>query len=122
MYLILRVGLEREATADPIYSNWRPNVGLGFGAELPYGFHVYVEPSVYWSNYDAARWVVKNGAFAQATEHSFTQRYSVSVSNNKLDIWGFVPTLTISYARRDSNIWQREYDKTAIEFRMQQRF
>lgn len=55
-------------------------------------------------------------------EHSFNQKYSLSLSNNKFDIWGFIPTLTFSYTRRDSNIWQREYDKYTAEFTFQQRF
>lgn len=121
-YIILRGGLERETTNDDIYSNWRPSVGVGFGAELPFGFHVYVEPNFSWANYDGARWVVDNNEFTERREHDFIQRYSMSVSNNKLDIWGFVPTVTVSYTKRDSNIHQREYDKTTVEFTMQQRF
>ncbi len=73
-------------------------------------------------NYDGPRWVVKNNQFAEITERDFIQRYAVSLSNSKLDIWGFVPTITISYTKRDSNITAREYDKTSIEFNMQQRF
>lgn len=101
---------------------WQPNISVGIGAELPWGFHVYAEPSVYWTRYDDPRWTVKDNTFQEITEHDFTYRYALSLSNNKLDIWGFVPTMTVSYTRRESNIWQREYDKTAIEFTMQQRF
>ena len=121
-YIILRGGLEREIANDNIYSNWRPSVGVGFGAELPFGFHVYIEPNFSWANYDGARWVVDNNDFTEKCERDFIQRYAISISNNKLDIWGFVPTVTLSYTKRDSNIWQREYNKTAVEFTMQQRF
>ena len=121
-YLILRGGLSREYTASDIYKNWRYSTSLGFGSELPWGFHVYLEPSFSWTNYDGPRWAVKDGDFTQITERDFTQRYSVSVSNNKFDIWGFVPTLTFSYTNRDSNIKNRGYDKMSVEFNMQQRF
>lgn len=122
VYAVLRTGITREVAKNSIYSYWLPNLGFGVGAELPWGFHVYAEPSVYWSMYDDPKWVVKDNQFKQITEHDFTHRYSVSLSNNKLDIWGFVPTITVSYTKRESNIWQREYDKTALEFSMQQRF
>lgn len=122
VYAVFRTGLSREVAKNPIYSYWSPNVGVGIGAELPWGFHMYAEPSVYWSWYDDPKWVVKDNRFKQITEHDFTHRYAVSISNNKLDIWGFVPTLTVSYTKRESNIWQRKYDKTALEFSMQQRF
>jgi tetratricopeptide (TPR) repeat protein len=121
-YILFRAGLDREITATPAYANWRPFAAVGFGAELPYGFHIYLEPSVRWAIYDSQRWIVKNGAFAKLAERDFTQRYSVSISNNNLEIWGFVPALTFSYTNRGSNIWQREFDKYAIEFTMQQRF
>lgn len=122
MSVVLRGGLEYEDTRDDIYTNTRPSVGIGLNNELPWGFYLYLEPYFYWSNYKGARWVVKDNQFTQIKEHSFTQRYSASVSNNKLDIWGFVPTLTVSYTKRDSNIWQREFDKWSAEFTMRQRF
>ena len=125
-YLILRGGVDRDTAKRDYYANWRYSTAIGFGSELPWGFHVYIEPSVYWTNYDAARYfvVIQDNRITQKkmTEHDFTQRYAVSVSNNKFDIWGFVPTLTFSYTNRDSNVKNREYDKTTIEFTMQQRF
>lgn len=121
-YLVLRTGVAREYAKNDIYKNWRYTVALGFGAELPLGFHVYIEPSLGWTRYDGARWAVVNNDYIKITEHDFMHRYSVSLSNNKFDIWGFVPTLTFGYTRRDSNIKNRGYDKMAIEFHMQQRF
>ncbi|MDR2685514.1 MAG: surface lipoprotein assembly modifier [Rickettsiales bacterium] len=122
MYIILRSGLDREITIDLIYSNWRPSVGAGFGIELPARFSVYFDTNFYWQDYDGQRWIVKDNSFSQVAEHNFTHRYAVSVSNSKFRVWDFAPMLTFSYTRRDSNIWQREYDKWAIEFSMQQRF
>ena len=122
LYSLLRTGISREDTVNSSYSYWQPNIAIGVGTELPYGFHLYVEPAFYWSIYDDPQWVVKDNDFAQITEHDFVQRYSVSLSNNKFDIWGFIPTFTVSYTKRDSNIWQKEYHKTTLEFTMQQRF
>ena len=121
-YLVLRTGVAREYTNSDIYKNWRYTVGFGVGAELPWGFHLYIEPSFGWTCYDGARWAIVNNDYVKITEHDFTHRYSVSVSNNKFDVWGFVPTITFGYTRRDSNIRNRGYDKIAIEFHMQQRF
>lgn len=122
IYTILRGGIMREDARSDTYSYWQPNVSVGVGAELPYGFGIFVQPMFYWQNYDAEQWSVQDGNFTQIVERDFTQRYSLSVSNNKLSIMGFAPTLIFSYTRRDSNMWQREYDKWAIEFTLQQRF
>jgi len=122
VYMVVRTGILREQARSDTYAYWQPSASIGVGAELPWGFHVYAEPAVYWNLYDAARWTVRDNHMTRVREHDFTHRYALSVSNNKLDVWGFVPTITVSYTRRDSNIWQREFDKTAIEFTMQQRF
>ncbi len=121
-YIILFGGVDRDTAKSDMYANWRYNIGTGFGAEIPWGFGVYFEPSFSWTNYDGPRWAVKDYHFAQIKEHDFMQRYAVSLSNNKIDIWGFVPTVTVSYTRRDSNIHEREYEKWTTEFTMRQRF
>ncbi|MCQ2599556.1 MAG: surface lipoprotein assembly modifier [Alphaproteobacteria bacterium] len=122
MYYSLRGGVSFNDAIDEQYSYYQPIVAVGIGAELPFGFHVYMEPAVYWTKYRDERWVVANERFTQKTERDFIQRYTLSVSNNKMDIWGFVPTVVFGYTKRDSNIWQREYDKWSAEFTLQQRF
>lgn len=121
-YLVLRIGTLRDITKNNIYQHWRHSVALGFGSELPWGFHLYIEPSFAWANYDGARWGVRNAQFVQITERDFTQRYGVSLSNSKISIFGFVPTITFDYTQRDSNIKNRGFHKTALEFHLKQRF
>ena len=121
-YIILHGGIERETAKKDAYANWRYSVGIGFGAEIPWGFSVYLEPLFTWINYDGERWAVKDYQYTKVTERDFMQRYAISLSNNKFDIWGFVPTITVSYTKRDSNINAREYEKWTAEFTMRQRF
>ena len=121
-YLVFKTGYEYENTKDKTYTNDRINLALGFGAELPYGFHVYAEPSVLFTNYKGERWTVKNYQFEQVKERDVMQRYSISISNRNLSFWGMVPTLTYSYTDKSSNIWEREYEKSLIEFSLQKSF
>jgi len=121
-YIVLFGGVERETAKSDMYANWRYNIGTGFGAEIPWGFWVYFEPYFSWMNYDGERAAVKDYAIVYVKERDFTQRYSVSLSNNKIDILGFVPTVTVCYTKRGSNIHSREYDKWTAEFTMRQKF
>lgn len=121
-YLVLRGGIDRDTAEKPVYANWRYSTGIGFGAEIPWGFSLYFEPAFSWVNYDGPRYVVKDGDFQPVIEKDFIQRYSFSVSNNKFDFYGFVPTLRFSYTKRDSNIHSREYEKWTTEFSMRQKF
>lgn len=121
-YFMVYGGVERDTAREDVYANWRYSIGVGFGAELPLGFSIYLEPWFSWINYDGTRVAVVNHNRALVAERDFMQRYSVSLSNNKFDIWGFVPTVTLSYTKRDSNIASREYEKWSAEFTMRQRF
>lgn len=122
IYMSLSIGLQREDAVNPIYSYWQPISSIGIGVELPWGFHVYFEPAVYWTLYDDERFAVKDNEYVKIVEKDFTHMYSLALSNNKFDLWGFVPTLMFNYTKRDSNIWQREFDKFSVSFSMQQRF
>lgn len=121
-YLIFKTGYEYEKTKDKTYTNDRVNLALGFGADVPWGFHVYVEPSVLFTNYKGKRWTVKDYEFKEIKEWDITQRYSISISNRKISLWGLMPVLTYSYTDKKSNIWQREYQKSLIELSIQKRF
>jgi tetratricopeptide (TPR) repeat protein len=121
-YFVVFSGMDRDTAKNDIYANWRYTFGIGIGGELPYGFSVYLEPSFVWTNYDSARWAVKDYQYVKIRESDFMQRYSFSVSNNKIDVFGFVPLLTVSYTDKDSNIHSREYEKWTMEFTLRQKF
>ena len=121
-YLILKLGYEHEKTKDRTYTNNKINYAIGFGSELMYGFHAYIEPSVLHTNYQGRRWTVKDFNFKQVKEKDITKRISISLSNRNISFWGMMPVLTYSYTRKDSNIWQREYHKSAIELSVTKRF
>ena len=121
-YIVLRGGLDRDTAKIDAYANWRYSTGIGFGSALPWGFQTYLEPYFTWARYDGERVAVKNKTIQMVRPHDFIQRYSLSISNNNLEVWGFVPMLTVSYTNKDSNIHNRTYKKTTIEFTFQQRF
>jgi len=121
-YVVFFGGVDRDTAHEDTYANWRYNAGAGFGAEISGGFSVYLESAFSWMNYDGERFTVKHHQPAFISENDFIQRYAISLSNNKIDVWGFVPTITFSYVNRDSNINSRKYDKWSAEFTMRQRF
>ncbi len=121
-YIVLRGGVNRDTAKMDAYANWRYDTGVGFGAALPWGFHTYLEPSFSWIRYDGERLAVKDESLKFLRAKDFVQRYALSISNNNFEIWGFVPTVTISYTDKDSNIHNRTYKKTTVEFTFQQRF
>lgn len=122
MYVTIKYGVTRENAETPSYSYWEPNISLGFGIELPDGFYVYAEPSFYWFYYDDTQWVAKDGVYTQMKEQDFMQKYSLSLSNNRLEFFGFTPTLILSYATKDSNVWHSGQRKYAFDITLRRRF
>ena len=122
MYLRLKGGVEKENTEAKVYTNLKHNYALGFGAELTHGFTIYLEPSIQYVDYKGEGPVVKDNTFVLMKQKDITRRYSISLANKKIDIYGFTPTLTYSYTDKDSNVWQKEYDKSTVEFTLNQRF
>jgi hypothetical protein len=123
---MLRAGIEREDAKSDAHANWRRTYAVGVGAEIPWGFRVYVEPSVTFTDFDGPRFAVvrtPNGfEAAQITAKDFTQRYLLSLSNNKIRLYGFSPVLNFTYMDRSSNIDSRAHHKAGVAFTLQQRF
>ncbi len=121
-YINLRLGLTREETNNAGYSNYRPTVSVGYGMELLYGFSTYIGADFYWYIYDDERSELKDMDHRDIQERSYSQVYSISLSNNKFDIFDFLPVVTASYTQRDSNVPRKVYDKFDISFTMRQKF
>ena len=122
IYTVFKTGVIRENARSDMYSYTQPYVAVGMGVQLPYGFNVYAEPAVYLAKYDAPQWTIQDNNFAQITERNQTWRYMLAISNNNIRIWNTVPMITFAYTKRDSNIWQRQYEKASIAITLTQRF
>ena len=122
IYLVAKGGAAREDALEPAYANWAKNAALGIGSELWFGFRAYAEAGRIWTDYDGERYVVRDRTWRPVVEHSALSRYILSLSNNKIDLYGFTPMLQLSWTQKDSNIKSREYGKTGIGITMQKRF
>ncbi len=122
-YLSFKYSFENENTKNDAYANKKMSYAIGLGMEIPYGFSLYLEPSIQYVDYDGERWtVMKNYTSDYVKESDVTRKYMLSLSNRNIKIWGFVPSLTYVYTDKSSNIWQKEYAKSTVEFTVNQNF
>lgn len=119
-YILFKNGYDFDRPKDTKYSNNRINYAIGFGTLMPYGFSLYIEPSISHTFYNNENYFVKDFAYKKLKEKDLTERYSISISNNKIDFYGFTPNLSFTFTKKHSNIWQKEYKKSSIEFNMKQ--
>ena len=98
--------LERDA-----YS-WREYiVGVSATRELPWGFVLAAGPSYRWRKYGAPLLI-----FGPNARQDQTLAGWLKISNRYVDLFGFMPEITIRHERRDSNLDLYDYRRTAGEF------
>ncbi len=121
-YILVRGELERENTKFDPYSNYKYGFAFGFGVEMPNGILVYLEPYFSWINYDGAVDVIKNNVPMNIKEKYFLQKYTLSVSDVKIEYKGFIPVVNITYTKKDSNIPMPSYDRWSFGLNIKRKF
>ena len=101
----------RESLDDDAYS-WREHIfGVSATRELPRGFVVGGGPLYRWREYGAPL-----PAFGSEVRRDRTLGARITVSNRRIDWFGFSPRITLRHERRDSNLDLYDYRRTVGEF------
>ena len=100
----------REAVESEAYS-WREFVaGVSATRELPRGFVVTAG-----STYRLRRYDRPIAAFGPEARQDRTLAGRIKVSNRHIELFGFMPELTVRYERRSSNLSLYDYKRNLIE-------
>ena len=100
----------REAVDSEAYS-WREFiVGASATRELPRGFVVTAG-----STYRLRRYDRPIAAFGPEARQDRTLAGRIKVSNRHIELFGFMPELTVSHERRSSNLSLYEYKRNLVE-------
>ena len=101
----------REIVERDAYS-WREYiVGVSASRELPWGFVLAGGPSYRWRKYGAPLPI-----FGPNARQDQTLAGWIKITNRYVDLFGFMPEITIRHERRDSNLDLYDYRRTAGEF------
>ena len=101
----------REAVEREAYS-WREYVvALSASRELPEGFVVTAGPSYRWRAYGAPLL-----SLSREPREDETLAARITVSNRHIELFGFMPEITVRYEERDSNVSLYDYDRVVGEF------
>ena len=121
-YISLLGELGRETAKVDSFANHNYGAGLGFGMEMPYGFIVYLESYFLKLDYDGEIDVVKNGVTKRVKERDISQKYTLSLSNAKIEFFGFMPVVKLNYTNQKSNIPISEYNKWSFGVSVKRKF
>jgi len=101
----------REDVESDAYS-WREYVvELSASRELPAGFVVTAGPSYRWRAYGAPLL-----SLSREAREDETLAGRITVSNRHIEMFGFMPEITVRYEERDSNVDLYDYDRVVGEF------
>ena len=116
---LLRVdtGFRREVL-DSDARSWREYIaGVSIGQELPRGFVVTAGPSYRWREYGAPLLIY--GPEARREE---TVAGRIAVSNRHIELFGFMPELTLRHEVRESNLDLYDYERSVAELEVVRSF
>ena len=116
---LLRVdtGFRREVLDRDAYS-WREYIaGVSIRQELPWGFVVTAGPSYRWREYGAPLLVY--GPEARRDE---TVAGRIAVSNRHIELFGFMPEITVRHEVRESNLDLYDYGRSVVELEVVRTF
>ena len=103
--------LRREIVERDAYS-WREYIlGLSATRELPWGFVLAAGPSYRWRKYGAPLPIYGPNARQDRTLAGWLR-----ISNRYIELFGFMPEVTVRHECRDSNLALYDYQRTAGEF------
>lgn len=104
-------------------SNLRQRYGIGYGRELPWGFNIYTEPNITLTNYRHPRYFIgPNWYLEEIKRKDATYGVYVSLSNKHLKFWDIMPTVNFTYNKRNSNVYNYDYDRTRWEIGLSKSF
>jgi len=97
---------------DEAAQSWREyGIEVAVSREFPRGFVLGGGPTWRWRRYDAP-----TPTFGAAARRDRTFAGWLSVSNRYVQLFGFMPGVTLRYERRDSNLALYDYERTVGEF------
>ena len=103
-------GYRREAVEREAYS-WREfSVGFLAAREFPKGFVVSAGPSLRWRRYDEPLSI-----FGSEARSDRTLAGRIKVSNRHIELFGFMPEISLRHERRSSNLDLYNYTRSVVE-------
>ena len=103
-------GFRREVLERDAYS-WREFIlGVSARQELPLGFVLRGGPSYRWREYGAPL-----ASLGPEARRDRTLAGRITVSNRNVELFGFMPEITLSHERRESNLALYDYTRTSGE-------
>ena len=121
-YISLLGALGRDTAKVDSFANYNYGAGLGFGMEMPYSFIVYLESYFSWANYDGEIDIIKDGIPKRIKERDFYQKYTLSLSNAKIELLGFMPVFRVHYTNKNSNAPIPAYDRWSFGIGIKRKF
>ncbi len=109
--------LRRDALADPAYANTEVGGVIGLGGELPKGFNFGISAGASHAAYDEPSYF-----FSIDPRKDWRYSAKLTLGNRAIKVWGFSPTISISYARNDSSITYYTTQRTRIRFALARYF
>ena len=103
--------VRRDSLRASAYSNTEVGGVLGLGGELPKGFNFGLSAGVSHASYDAPV-----PLFSPGPRRDWRYNAHVTLGNRAIRVWGFSPSVSLTYLRDDSSIRYYATQRTRFRF------
>ena len=122
-YLTLSAGFSYQDGHYKWDSYFRQLYSLGYGRELPWGFVLYMEPNISLTHYQDSRYFFNGlGGMEKWKRQDTTYGVFVSLSSKFLRIYNITPTINYVYNKRQSNVFNYDYERSRWEIGISRSF
>ena len=122
-YLTLSAGFSYQDGHYKWDSYFRQLYSLSYGRELPWGFVLYVEPNISLTHYQDSRYFFNGlGGMEKWKRQDTTYGVFVSLSSKFLRIYNIIPTINYVYNKRQSNVFNYDYERSRWEIGISRNF
>lgn len=107
----------KSCVRDNAYSNTELGGVVGIGGELPKGFNFGVSAGASHASYDAPI-----PLFSPDPRHDWRYNLNATLGNRAIRVWGFSPSVRVSYSCGDSSIPYYTTERTRVRFALARYF
>jgi outer membrane protein len=103
--------VRRDSLTAKVYSNTEIGGVLGIGGELPKGFNFGLSAGASHASYDAPI-----ALFSPDARRDWRYNLHATLGNRAIRVWGFSPSVSLTYSRGDSSIPYYANERTRFRF------
>lgn len=120
LYTTVRYGYENNQSTN--FNNYSHYYNIGVGYDFKNGFGIDLSYTTQDTKYKDPAYYIQHLTIEKLKEHNTVNSYSISLSDNHINIFDFTPIVTFTRENHKSNIKIKNFNKNLVSISLSKRF